>query len=586
MTALLTANIDLIATTTDGVQKLRDLILQLAVMGKLVRQDRTDEPAGRLLGRILDEKAKLDGKQDSALKKNSNKFADVAPIFDLPSNWIWTCLDEICFVNPRNSVLDNTLASFIPMTLIGTTFTGNHGQDQRTWKEIKKGFTHFADGDVGIAKITPCFENGKACVFQELFNGVGAGTTELHIVRPIPNTLDPKYVLAYLKSLLFLKVGETKMTGTAGQKRLPKEFVQFNPFPLPPLAEQVRIVAKIYELMNLCDSLEAQQTNAEAAHTLLVKTILDALVKAQDQNDFATTWDLIKQNFDVLFTTEKSIDALKQTLLQLAVMGKLVRQDRKNESASALKIALNQQRNRFSSFKGKTKNNEQVLPLFEVPQGWCWTRLRNIVNRSESGWSPSCDNRPRNGNEWGVLKVSAVSWGKFLPEENKALPANLSPRQECAIKHGDFLISRANTSELVARSVVVDGHPSCLMMSDKIVRLEIADGVNRHYVNMYNASRFARNYYERVAGGTSSSMKNVSREQILDLEVPLPPLVEQDGIVAKFNELIDLCDRLKNEICDVRLQQEKISVAIIESALTKPSGAEMLEGAKAVLVTV
>src|SRR5690606_18717901 len=197
-------------------------------------------------------------------------------------------------------------------------------------------FTHCAEGDIGVAKITPCFENSKACVFSNLLNGLGAGTTELHIVRPVSGTLDPRYVLAYLKSPQFLLVGETKMTGTAGQKRLPKDFVEANPFPLPPLAEQHRIVAKVDELMALCDRLEARQADADSAHAQLVQALLDSLAQARDAEDFAQSWQRLVEYFHALATTESSIDALKQTLLQLAVMGKLVPQDPSDEPASEL----------------------------------------------------------------------------------------------------------------------------------------------------------------------------------------------------------------------------------------------------------
>jgi type I restriction enzyme S subunit len=164
------------------------------------------------------------------------------------------------------------------MTLIGTRFNSLHDQETRIWKEIKQGFTHFADGDVGVAKITPCFENSKACVFSGLINQVGAGTTELHIIRPINMTLSPRYILAYVKSPQFLLIGESKMTGTAGQKRLPKDFVESNLFPLPPLAEQHRIITKVDELMAICDQLKTRITEANE----LQRKIADVMTQVAD----------------------------------------------------------------------------------------------------------------------------------------------------------------------------------------------------------------------------------------------------------------------------------------------------------------
>ena len=261
-----------------GIKKLRELILELAVRGKLVPQDESDEPASELLKRIVAEKAKLIAEGKIKKSKPLAEITDDEKPFELPVGWEWTTLISITLINPRNNVEDDLPASFVPMTLIGTGFNSLHDQETRLWKEIKQGFTHFAEGDVGVAKITPCFENSKACVFSGLINQVGAGTTELHIIRPINMTLSPRYILAYVKSPQFLLIGESKMTGTAGQKRLPKDFVESNPFPLPPLAEQHRIVAKVEELMVICDQLKARfttvnQLQQKLADVLIVQTV-------------------------------------------------------------------------------------------------------------------------------------------------------------------------------------------------------------------------------------------------------------------------------------------------------------------------
>src|SRR3989338_7453721 len=200
-----------------GIKKLRELILELAVRGKLVPQDANDEPASELLKRIQAEEAKLiaEGKiknKSPSLpllqRGKTTSIASVPPFekgglggisvdempFELPQGWEWTTLASVSQVNPRNNAEDNSPASFVPMTMIGTKFNSLHDQEARLWKDVKQGFTHFAEGDIGVAKITPCFENSKACVFSGLSNGFGAGTTELHVVRPLAKTLAPRYV--------------------------------------------------------------------------------------------------------------------------------------------------------------------------------------------------------------------------------------------------------------------------------------------------------------------------------------------------------------------------------------------------------
>lgn len=154
----------------------------------------------------------------------------------------------------------------------------------------------------------------------------------------------------------------------------------------------------------------------------------------------------------------------------------------------------------------------------------------------------------RSQSQWGVLKVSAVSWGKFNPDENKALPPDKAPRPECEVKAGDFLLSRANTDDLVARSVIVEETPEMLMMSDKIVRFQLSPHISKHYVNVVNGVDFSRTYYISNASGTSSSMKNVSRKVMSELPVPLPPINEQHRIVARIDQLMTLCDSLDQQI--------------------------------------
>ena len=191
MSSSLSEHLPLLASAPDGIKKLRGLILELAVRGKLVPQDPNDEPASVLLKRIAAEKVLL-GNGSKKMKVVLPVMQDDQP-FELPAGWEWTRLATVSLINPRNAADDSTMVSFVPMAMIGTRFEGVHEQEPRKWAEVKQGFTHFAEGDVGVAKITPCFENSKACVFSSLSSGIGAGTTELHIVRPIADTLLPRY---------------------------------------------------------------------------------------------------------------------------------------------------------------------------------------------------------------------------------------------------------------------------------------------------------------------------------------------------------------------------------------------------------
>jgi len=149
-----------------------------------------------------------------------------------------------------------------------------HSSERKKWAEVKKGFTYFMENDVCLAKITPCFENGKSTVFKGLLNGVGAGTTELHIFRQDPKLILPEYVLIFFKCPKFLNDAKEKMMGTAGQKRVPRDFVRFVPFPLPSISEQKRIVAKVDQLMHLCDELETRLSQSKKDSEMLMQAVL------------------------------------------------------------------------------------------------------------------------------------------------------------------------------------------------------------------------------------------------------------------------------------------------------------------------
>lgn len=333
---------------------------------------------------------------------------------------------------------------------------------------------------------------------------------------------------------------------------------------IPPLEEQQRIVEKVDELMQLCDQLEQQQTLSSDAHATLVDTLLKALTESNDADEFQDNWQRIVANFDVLFTTEYSIEQLKQTVLQLAVMGKLVKQDPSDEPASELLKKIADEKAKLIK-EGKIKKSKPLPEIgedekpFALPSGWEYTHLESQVLDSGAGWSPSCDPQPRVGSDWGVLKVSAVSWDRFNPLENKSLPKHLEPRLDCEVQDGDFLISRANTADLVAKSVIAYDPPKNLMLSDKIVRLKLTNYCSKEYINLCNKTKFTRNYYATVSGGTSDSMRNVSRQQILALVIPLPPINEQKRIVQKVNQLFSMIEQL--QVLQSKLQKTKLHLA-------------------------
>ena len=256
-----------------AVLNTKSKILDLAIRGKLVPQDPNDEPASVLLERIRVEKEELikqgkikrdkkesvifKGEDNSYYLKDENGVTDITDDlpFYIPDLCQWAKIKDILQINPRNSLENNLKVSFVPMLLIDNGYSGKHTDEVRLWKQVKNGFTHFKENDVGIAKITPCFENRKSTIFKNLRNGYGAGTTELHILRTYDDTILPQYLLAYIKSNLFIEKGKQNFIGVVGQQRIGRTYIENLYLPIPPLQEQQRIADQIDVIFTQLDAI-------------------------------------------------------------------------------------------------------------------------------------------------------------------------------------------------------------------------------------------------------------------------------------------------------------------------------------------
>ncbi|TNH70397.1 restriction endonuclease subunit S, partial [Aeromonas veronii] len=538
--------------------------LELAVRGKLVPQDPSDEPASVLLERIAAEKTRLVKEGKIKKPKALPEIGEEEKPFELPDGWVWSMLAEIAEINPRNESDDTVDASFVPMSLISTAYNGQHEFEARKWGEIKKGFTHFSNGDIGIAKITPCFENSKAAVFRGLTNGIGAGTTELHIARPYTDYVSAFFILLNIKSPIYLKKGEAGMTGTAGQKRLAKDFFSFYPLPIPPFAEQHRIVAKVDELMALCDQLEQCSESQLAAHQTLVETLLATLTDSCDADELAQNWARLSTHFDTLFTTEASIDALKQTILQLAVMGKLVPQDPSDEPASALleRIAAE----KALLVKEKKIKKEKPLPmiraeeqLFELPIGWEWVRFSQVAH---SRLGKMLDNAKNIGNELPYLRNTNVQWDLIELDDIKQMKIDDNEKDELALRYGDLLICEGGEP---GRCAIWKHHNKEMYFQKALHRARPYQGVMAEYLQICLTNDAATGTLEQYF--TGATIKHFVGAKLNEYSIPLPPTAVQKLIVAKVDELTTLCDQLKSRLQTSQQTQLALAESLVEGAL-------------------
>lgn len=221
-------------------KKTKSKILDLAISGKLVPQDPNDKPAIELL------------------KRTNPDFqpCDNSHYENLPENWCLAKVKDVFVINPRNKAEDNTIAGFIPMTLIDDGYSNTFSYEKREWGSIKTGFTHFADGDVAVAKISPCLENRKSIVLRDLPNGIGAGTTELHVFRS--SVVVPEYALYFFKSEYFISKCVGTFNGVVGQQRVGKNIIEETQIPIPPINEQTKIVSTIETIFTQLNTITAE----------------------------------------------------------------------------------------------------------------------------------------------------------------------------------------------------------------------------------------------------------------------------------------------------------------------------------------
>ena len=222
------------------VKQTKSKILDLAISGKLVPQDPDDEPAIELLKRI----------------NPDFQSCDNSHYENLPENWCLAKVKDVFVINPRNKAEDNTIAGFIPMTLIDDGYSNTFSYEKREWGSIKTGFTHFADGDVAVAKISPCLENRKSIVLRDLPNGIGAGTTELHVFRS--SVVVPEYALYFFKSEYFISKCVGTFNGVVGQQRVGKNIIEETQIPIPPINEQTKIVSTIETIFTQLNTITAE----------------------------------------------------------------------------------------------------------------------------------------------------------------------------------------------------------------------------------------------------------------------------------------------------------------------------------------
>ena len=503
-----------------GIKKLRELILGLAVRGKLVPQDPNDEPASELLKRIAAEKAELVKQGKIKKQKPLPEISEEEKPFELPMGWEWVTLATVGEIvgggtpksdNPQYWA-KNGIKWLTPADLYG--LKGKYissgardisptGLSNSSARLMPKGSVLFSSrapiGYVAIADAELSTNQGfKSCV---------------------PYIKDSAEYIYYFLMASAKKI-DAEASGTTF-KEVSGAIVSKILFPLPPLSEQLKIVSRANELMSLCDQLEQHTLTSLDAHQQLVETLLTTLTDSQNADELAENWARISDHFDTLFTTEASIDALKQTILQLAVMGKLVQSSDVVEYKKLKTFLSFGPRNGFSPVE--SKNN---------------TRIK-------------------------VLKLGATSYGELNIQESKFVDIDIDNNSHLYINEGDILIQRGNSANFVGCNVLVKENHKNIIYPDLMMKIRTNEDLLPEYASIWLSSPLARGFMWDRMTGTSGTMPKISKKVVEEIPIIVPSIATQQKCIAFVNLAIKICSDLK-----IRLQTSQQTQLHLADALT------------------
>lgn len=578
MSVVLSEHLPLLASAPDGIQKLRGLILELAVRGKLAPQDPNDEPASELLKRIAEKRPQHDVGTTRKINGATSLETGDSPIFVLAQGWDTAPLGEVVDII-RGITFPSSEKSKTPEDGRVRCLRTANVQNSIEWADILYIRSEFVSRDDQMLRpndIVMSMANsrelvGKVALVDGQIHEPATFGGFLGVLRP--HLILPRFVMAFLRaptvrsSLIDSASQTTNIANISLAKLRPLGF------PIPPLAEQHRIVAKVDELMALCDRLETEQTDAEAVHAKLVETLLGTLPQSTDAADLAANWQRLAEHFDTLFTTESSLDALKQTILQLAVMGKLVPQDPSDEPAD---VSLT---NAFNLRKGLVKSGaipKKALaksPLLNerpitVPKNWAFASFDHLAapvpNALKAGPFGSALKKdcyvPSGYKIYGqeqVIKQDAFYGDYYISEEK------FEQLRSCEAKPGDLLISLVGT---IGKVLVLPHEAEPGIINPRLIKMSLdMKLVFAEYVKIMLAAPWVREFLFSECHGSTMDVLNLTI--LRSLPIPLPPLAEQHRIVAKVDELMALCDLLKADLAESHTRQGRLSTTLIESAL-------------------
>lgn len=547
------------AETPGGVAKLRELILQLAVQGKLVPQDENAEPARELIAKIaLRRSSEGTTQRRKPDRTQSDEFSHPQP-YELPRNWCWAGFDQVAtiasnLVPPRDFTdlphvapdnIEKGTGCLLPYKTVGedAVRSANH---------------RFFAGQILYSKIRPNLS--KAVIVD--FDGLCSAD-----MYPLNSHIDAGYLLRYILSSTFLGMAVRNDTRVAMPKINQEELSRIL-VAVPPLAEQRRIVAKVDQLLGLCDELAARQEARRTARERLVVATLADLTSPRDTTDRTAPAQRLQTHFDTLFDTPTTIPHLRQTILQLAVQGKLVPQDTNDEPAKSLIDRIVKQKARLISDKYIRNSNSHTsrdagIKTETLPWGWSWETL-DVISEIGTGGTPPTGSKEFYSNGTVPWITSAATNCEFITHPETFITQHAV--DTCRLKvypAGSLVVAlygqgktRGQVGQLMFDSTT---NQACA-----VIRF-FGDGLGiRDYIRLV----FRKKYHELRDLAAGGAQPNLNGGMIRLMKVPLPPLAEQKRIVAKVTALLAWCDTLERQLQATETASTQLLAAAVQQLLS------------------
>lgn len=545
MTVLVTENIALLAGAPQGISRLRALILELAIRGKLVPQDPEDEHPSEVFSRMDLSKATMFSKGELARFDSLASSPVASAPFAIPPNWEWRRLGALGLIGSSSRVHQKDWTSagvpfYRTREIVQLAKTGSVEPDlfisEELYDELTQRGPGPAPGDImltGVGTIgvpyvvQPAdrfyFKDASVLIFKNCFD------------------LSPEYLSLVFSSPYWKETIHKESMGTTVHTLTISRANEVL-IPVAPAGEQARIVAKVDELMSLCDRLEAEQADAEAAHAKLVEALLASLTQARDAADFRASWQQLSEHFHSLLTTEASIDALKHVVLQLAVQGKLVPQNRGEVTATE-----------FLKSRG-IDADVHVLP------GWATVSLGNF-GAVLGGATPSKANAALWSGDIPWVSPKDMKRALIADAEDHVSPAAVAGSALKLVPPGSILM--VVRGMILAHSFPVALTQAAVTINQDMKALVPPPEIARYLLLCLQAAK--AEIVSLVDRSSHGTCKLVS-DKLWAQSIAVPPLAEQERIVVKVDELLGLCDQLKLSLAAARNKHEHIASALVEQA--------------------